>query len=145
MSLTNIKSSVFLIIGAVGSVFVNILGGWDMALQTLLIFMAIDYITGLILAGIFHKSQKSATGSLSSKIGFKGICKKVVIVMLVMIGYRVDITFGTDVVRYGIIIAFSVNELTSITENAGLMGIPLPSILTQAIDLLKKEKVISTK
>lgn len=145
MSLTNIKSSVFLIIGAVGSVFVNILGGWDMALQTLLIFMAIDYITGLILAGIFHKSQKSATGSLSSKIGFKGICKKVVIVMLVMIGYRVDITFGIDVVRYGIIIAFSVNELTSITENAGLMGIPLPSILTQAIDLLKKEKVISTK
>lgn len=145
MRLTSVKSSVLAIVGILGGALANILGGWDMALETLLIFMAIDYATGLIVAGVFHKSRKSDTGALESKAGWKGICKKGVTLMFVIVGHRVDLLMATDTVRYGIIIAFSVNEFVSITENAGLMGIPLPNIVTQALDLLRKDKATVAK
>lgn len=123
-------------IGVVGSFIASLFGGWDTALITLLIFMAIDYISGLVVAGIFHKSKKTETGSLESKAGWKGLCRKCMPLLFVMIAYRLDLVIGSDYIRNAVIIGFIANETISIVENAGLMGVPLPAVITKAIDIL---------
>ena len=128
-------------IGAVGSIVAGLLGGWDSSLITLLIFMAIDYTTGLIVAGVFHKSKKTESGALESRAGFKGLIKKCMVLLYVIVGNRLDIEFGIDYCRTGVCIAFMTNELISIVENGGLMGLPIPETITNAIDLLNKKGV----
>lgn len=64
------KNEICAAIGIVGGAIASLLGGWDTALQTLIIFMAIDYITGLIVAGVFHTSPKTKTGTLESRAGW---------------------------------------------------------------------------
>lgn len=125
------------IIGAIGSTIANLLGGWSTDLATLVIFMAIDYMTGIIVAGIFKKSKKSENGGLQSWAGFVGLFKKVMILLLVLIGHRLDLLMGSDYIRTALIIAFICNETISITENAGLIGIPIPKPIMNAIDILK--------
>lgn len=109
-------------------------------MTTLLIFMAIDFITGLLVAGAFKKSKKTKNGALESSIGFKGITKKIIILLLVLVGYRLDLLFGSDYIRTALVIAFICNETISITENAGLMGIPIPKPIKNAIDILKSKE-----
>lgn len=135
-----IKPIVFGIIGAVGSAIANLFGGWTTDFATLLIFMGIDFITGLIVAGIFKKSKKTKNGALESNIGFKGLAKKVIILFFVLIGARLDLLLGSDYIRTALIIAFICNETISITENAGLIGIPIPKPITDAIDILRGDK-----
>ena len=134
------KNTIFVsIVGSVGRLVASIFGGWTTALTTLLIFMAIDYVTGLITAGVFHKSQKTETGALESRAGFKGLCRKGMILLMVFVGHRLDMAVGGSYIRDAVCIAFIVNETISIIENAGLMGVPIPAVLTNAIDLLKKK------
>ncbi|MDF2906850.1 MAG: toxin secretion/phage lysis holin [Herbinix sp.] len=128
------------IFGAVGSGLAYLFGGWDAALITLVIFMGIDFITGLIVAGVFKKSTKTETGALESKAGFKGLCRKFMIFFYVLIATRLDMMLGGEFIRNAVIIGFIVNETISITENAGLMGLPLPKSISGAIDLLKKKE-----
>lgn len=132
------KETICTAVGVVGSFIAGLFGGWDTALVTLLLFMGIDYITGLAVAAC-GKSPKSDTGRLSSKIGWRGLAKKCVSLLLVLVAVRLDITLGTSYIRDAVCIAFVANELISITENAGLLGIPLPEILTKAIDLLQSK------
>ena len=127
------------IVGTVGSVVASWFGGWTASLTTLLIFMAIDYFTGLICAGVFHKSPKTETGALESRAGFKGLCRKCGVMLLVLMGHRIDLAMGSTYIRDAICIAFIVNESLSITENLGLMGVPIPAVVTNAIDILKKK------
>lgn len=133
------KNVVISIVGAVGGFISYCFGGWTEALTTLLIFMAIDYLTGLICAGVFHKSMKSENGALESKASFKGLCRKGVILLIVLVGHRIDLAIGASYVRDAVCIAFIVNETISIIENAGLMGIPIPKVITGAIEILKKK------
>jgi toxin secretion/phage lysis holin len=127
------------LLGFIGSAVINFFGGWSTDLATLVIFMAIDFITGLIVAGVFKKSKKTENGALESYIGFKGLAKKVMILLFVLIGHRLDLLLGSDYVRTALIIGFVVNETISITENAGLMGIPIPKPIKDAIDILRGE------
>lgn len=127
-------------IGVIGSMIASFFGGWSSDLATLMIFMGIDYITGLIVAGVFKKSKKSKNGGLESKVGFKGLAKKVMILLFVLIGYRLDLLLGSDYIRTAIVIAFIVNETISITENAGLIGVPIPKPIMNAIDILKSKE-----
>lgn len=115
------------------------LGGWDAGLQTLVLFMGIDYVSGLAVAGFYKKSKHSVTGGLSSKCGFFGLAKKGMVLLIVLIAYRLDIVIGTDFARAGVIIAFIANELISILENASLMGIPIPAKLQKALDVINAE------
>lgn len=131
-----LKTGICAIIGTAGSVVAALFGGWDAALQTLLIFMGIDFAMGLILAGVFRKSGKSESGALESRAGWKGLCRKGVTLLFVLIGARLDVIIGTNYIRDAICIGFIANELISIVENAGLMGIPLPAIVQKAIDIL---------
>lgn len=126
-------------IGTVGTVVAGWFGGWDASLATLLIFMAVDYITGFLVAAVFKASPKTETGRLESKVGFKGLCKKAVVLMFVLIGYRLDLVMGASYIRDGICIAFMVNELISITENAAIMGVPIPKVIVDAINILKSK------
>ena len=126
-------------IGAVGGAIASAFGGWDAALDTLIIFMAIDYISGLIVAGVFRNSPKTESGTLESKAGWKGLCRKVVTLLFVLIAYRLDLVIGVNYIRDAVIIGFIANELISIVENAGLMGIPLPTVIENAIDILTKK------
>ncbi len=140
------KVSILTFIGAAGGLLASFFGGWDSSLTTLIVFMGIDYVTGLIVAGVFHKSPKTKTGALESKAGWKGICRKGVTILIVLIACRLDLIMGTSLVRDAVIIAYIVNELISIIENAGLMGIPVPAVITRAIEVLrKKENEINEK
>ena len=131
------KETILAVIGVVGAFIAHAFGGWDAAMATLLIFMAIDYLSGLIVAGIFHASPKSESGSLESKAASKGLIRKGMALLVVLIGTRLDLILGINYVRDGIIIAFCVSELISIVENMGLMGIKMPEPLVNAIELLK--------
>ncbi|KXY06429.1 phage holin family protein [Bacillus sp. FSL K6-0067] len=120
-----IKSFIFTFGGFCG----YFLGGWDTTLRVLLIMAAIDYITGVIAAGY--------NGELKSKVGFKGIAKKVVLFLLVGAATQADLAIGTNsAIREATIFFFIGNELLSLLENAGRMGIPLPQALTNAVEVL---------
>lgn len=108
-------------------------------LTTLLIFMGIDYLTGLIVAGVFHQSPKSEGGALESRAGWKGLCRKGVTLLIVLVGCRLDVVMGSNFIRDAVVIAFIANETLSIIENAGLMGLPIPAVITKAIEVLKKK------
>lgn len=127
------------LVGAIGGFVAMAFGGWSDALITLIVFMALDYVTGLIVAGIFKKSKKSENGALESRAGFKGLCRKGVALMIVLVAVRLDIVMHTSYIKDAVIIAFVANESISIIENAGLMGIPVPGIIARAIDVLRND------
>ncbi|WP_277855877.1 phage holin family protein [Bacillus cereus] len=105
------------------------LGGWDTTLKVLVIMAAIDYLTGVFAAGY--------NGELKSKVGFKGIAKKVVLFLLVGVATQLDTALGSNsAIREATIFFFMGNELLSLLENAGRMGIPLPQALTNAVEVL---------
>lgn len=131
------KEGLCTMIGMVGSFITSLFGGFDSALVTLLIFMTLDYISGIIVAGVFKKSQKTANGALESGAGWKGLCRKGMTLVIVLIAVRLDIVIGTTYIRDAVCIAFIANETISIVENAGLMGVPIPAAITKAIEVLK--------
>ena len=133
------KNIICAIFGIVGGFIANAFGGWSAALTTLLIFMGVDYLSGLILAGVFHASPKSQDGTLESYAGWKGLVRKGMTLLIVLIGARLDLLIGVNYIRDAMVIAFCVNELLSIIENMGLMGVPMPEILTNAIEMLKSK------
>lgn len=134
-----IKNIMCAVLGVIGSSISTLFGGWDAALTTLIIFMAIDYVSGVIVAGVFHKSSKSDTGGLNSHIGWQGICRKGITLAIVLIACRLDLLIGASYIKDAVIIAFCANELISIVENAGLMGLPIPNVIIKAIDVLKEK------
>lgn len=134
------KNIVCASIGMVGAAVSTIFGGWSESLTTLLICMVIDYITGLVVAGVFHNSSKTSTGALESNAGLKGLFRKAAMLLFVLVGHRLDLAVGTTYIRDGVCIAFIANEVLSLVENAGLMGVPVPDVITNAIDVLKKKE-----
>ena len=78
-----------------------------------------------------------ANGALESRAGWKGLIRKCMTLLAVLIGARLDILLGTAYIKDALVIAFCVNELLSIIENWGLMGLPMPKIMTEAVELLK--------
>lgn len=132
-----LKAILSAILGGLGAIVSTLLGGWSTGLTTLVIFMCIDYLTGLAVAGVFHNSKKTKSGSLKSAEGWKGLIKKCVTFLFVIIAYRLDMLVGSTYIKDAVIIGFTVNEFLSIVENAGLMGMPLPNAVTEAVEILK--------
>ena len=121
--------------GAVSSAF----GGWDRGIQALLAVMAVDYLTGLIVAGVFHNSKKSPNGALESKAGWKGLFRKGATLLMLLVAAQLDQVIGSHFIRDGVVAAYIVNELVSVLENVGLMGVPVPAAMRRAIDILKQK------
>jgi toxin secretion/phage lysis holin len=130
------KETLCTMIGILGSIIASLFGGWDSAFITLLIFMAVDFATGLIVAAMGN-SDKSESGKLNSNSCWKGLAKKVCVLMLLVVAVRLDILLGTTYVRDAVCIGFCCNELISIIENTGLMGVNYPQTLKDAIELLQ--------
>lgn len=120
------------IIAVVCTTLVYLMGGLDVALSCLLIAIVLDYVSGLIKAYI--------TKNLSSKIGFKGIIKKVSVILIVMLAVLVDrVTGDTGAIRTLVIYYFVANEGLSIIENLGQAGVPIPQSIKKALKVMKKE------
>lgn len=137
MDAVTIKNAVLCFFAAAGSVIANALGGWDSALRVLVAMMIADYVTGVLVALIWHRSNKTDDGTLSSKAGFKGLCKKGVIILIVWLAVLLDDAMGADYVRTAVILFFIGNEGLSLFENVGLMGMPYPAFLKKALQALR--------
>lgn len=138
--MSNMKAMICTVFGAIGGMIAHLFGGWTEDMITLTIFMAIDFIMGLVVAGVFHKSNKSQSGALNSHAGWLGLCKKGVVLLFVLVAHRLDMLLGSDYIRTTAIIGFIANEVISIVENAGLMGVPLPEVIVKAIEVLKHKE-----
>ena len=122
------KSIYRTIIAAAGSFLAAQFGGWDAALETLVCFMAIDWITGgVLLPVVFKKSPKSENGTLESRAGWKGLCRKGMMLFFVLIAEKLDQLTQTNYLRDAVCIGFILNEAVSILENAGLMEVKICS------------------
>ena len=132
------KEDICMVAGMIGGFIAMLLGGWDSALITLLIFMGVDFVTGVIGAAL-GKSKHSWTGRLSSKAGWYGIAKKFCTLLIIVVAVRVDVLIGTTYVRDATCIGFCLNELLSIVENTSLMGIPYPDAIKKGIEVLQKK------
>ena len=135
--LTETKAAIMTGAGVIGGMISQAFGGWDAALISLLLFMAVDYLSGLIVAGVFQASDKTESGSLSSIACWQGLLKKGMTLVIVLVAARLDIVLGTAFVRDAVVIAYVVNETISIIENAGLMGLPVPDVIMSAIEQLQ--------
>ena len=134
----SMKEEISTVAGIVGGFFAMLLGGWDSAMITLVIFMAIDFTTGFI-AAMLGRSKHSWTGRLSSKAGWYGLAKKFCTLLIIVVAVRIDLLIGTTYIRDATCIGFCVNELLSIVENTSLMGVPYPDAIKKAIDVLQKK------
>ena len=135
-----VKAKMISAVGAAAGVMTYLFGAWNPALTTLVIFMALDYITGIVVAGIFHNSPKSKEGALESGAGWKGIFRKGMTLLVVLIAHRLDLAVGTEFIRDSVIFGYIANETVSIIENAGLMGLPMPPAVKKAIELLRSKE-----
>lgn len=133
------KAYLCLAVGTIGAAVAQFFGGWSDCLTVLLILMAIDYVSGLLLAGVFHKSPKTESGAIESRVGLKGLVRKIAVVCIVVVAHLIDRLLGTNYVRDATAIAFCVNEVLSIIENVGLMGVPMPKVLTKALEVLRQK------
>lgn len=126
------KSIFNFITGTVLTGVLYLLGGWDIALQTLIIVISIDYVSGICKA-IYSKK-------LNSKVGIKGIIKKFSYLLTVALAVEIDkITGGTGAIRTLVIYFFVANDGISILENLGGMGIPLPAKLKEVLEQLRDD------
>ena len=132
----DVKEGVCTTIGIIGGIIASFFGGWDVRIYALVVCMAVDYISGVTVAAVFHTSRKTASGALQSDVGWKGLARKITTLLLVGVAACLDKLLSTNYIRTATIIGFTANELISIVENAGLMGLPMPSIITKAIDVL---------
>ena len=124
--------------GVLGGGIAWLFGPWSSDLTALGICVLVDFLSGSAVALVFHKSKKTATGAYSSAYGFAGLCKKVMLFAIVAVGHHMDLMLGTGYLRTALCIGFLANEMLSIAENAGLMGIPVPKIFVRALDVLQK-------
>ena len=126
--------------GVLGAGLACAFGGWDTALIALLICMGVDYVSGSLVALVFHKSPKTETGAYNSAYGIKGLCKKGLTLLFVLVAVQIDKILAIDYVRDAVCIGFCTNEIISIVENLGLAGIPMPAIITKALEQLQKHE-----
>ena len=139
MNVIAIKNTVLAVLAACGTWLAHALGGWDASMQVLIALMVADYVTGVLVAAVWHRSTKSQSGALDSKAGFKGLLKKCMVLVLVMIGVLLDQAMGTEYIRMAVIIFFIGNEGISLLENLGLMGVPYPEFLKRALEALHEQ------
>ena len=132
-----IKNSIIVVLSTIGGVVAQLVGGWDAALQVLIICMAVDYATGMIVAGVFKHSRKTDGGALDSRAGFKGLMRKVAVLLVVLIAAQLDNVIGGTFSRTAVILFFCANEGLSILENVGMMGVEYPKFLKNALEALK--------
>lgn len=120
-------------VSAIGTVLTYFMG-WDDAVEVLLVLMVLDYITGMLAAYINPNLR------LNSERGLRGICKKIMILMLVVVGHELEKAVGIPAVQSVVVWFFIGNEGLSIIENSAKAGIPVPQKLRATLEQLSAEK-----
>lgn len=133
-----LKYIIELIISSLGTLLINIIGKPTDELMILLMLMIIDLITGTLVSAVWHKSSKTKSGKLSSRVMFKGIVKKILTLIIVVIAYQLDILLNINMIRYIVIITLIIEEILSIIETITLTGLKVPTIITKALDILER-------
>lgn len=120
------------IVAVLATFFTYIFGSWDLALQVLIVFMILDYGTGVLYAYL--------TDQLNSEVGFKGLVKKCMILVVLIIGVMLDRILGTGTWMFRTLVAYFyiANEGISLLENVGNIGIPIPNKIRNALEQLNK-------
>lgn len=126
-------------VGLLGAAVTWAFGGWDAVLAALLVCMGVDYVSGSMVALVFHKSTKTESGTYNSSYGLKGLCKKGLMLLFVLVAVQMDKILGVDYVRDAVCIGFCSNEILSIIENLGLAGVPMPQAVTKALEQLQNK------
>ena len=126
--------------GMLGAALTWAFGGWDAAMAALLVCMGVDYISGSIVALVFHKSTKTESGAYNSAYGLKGLCKKGLMLLFVLVAVQIDRILGSAYVRDAVCLGFCANEILSIIENLGLAGIPMPEAVAKALEQLQSNR-----
>ena len=134
------KEGICTLTGILGAALCWAFGGWDAAMAALLVCMSVDYISGSLVALVFHKSSKTESGAYNSMYGLKGLCKKGLMLLFVLVAVQIDRLLGTAYVRDAVCIGFCANEVLSIVENLGLAGIPMPEAVIKALEQLQHKK-----
>ena len=121
------------IVAILATFFTYLFGSWDLALQVLIVFMVLDYLTGVLHAYLI--------GQLSSEVGFKGLVKKCMILVVLIIGVMLDRILGTGTWVFRTLVAYFyiANEGISLLENVGNIGIPIPNKIKNALEQLNKD------
>lgn len=127
------------IVGGVVGLITTLYGGFTMGVQVLLIFAICDWVTGVFTSIVLGKSDKTINGLYSSKVGFEGICRKVLMFIFVMLAHQVDLLVGTDYLKDAICIAFILNECYSMLENAKLWGLSIPTTIIEVLENFKNK------
>jgi toxin secretion/phage lysis holin len=136
-----IRGCTITVAGLAASMMSIAFGGFDKLLQTLLLLMAVDMISGIISAVVFKCSTKTESGRLSSRAGLQGFFKKSCCLLLIIVAVHLDALLGTEsLTRDAAIIAFCINELISIMENMGHMGIKMPAPIMNALEMFGKKQ-----
>ena len=117
--------------GVIAGIVIYLFGAWDVAFQVLCVFMLIDYITGTMCGYV--------TKELSSQIGFKGILKKVAMLISIIVAVDIDRVLETDVLRIAVIFCLIGNEGISLLENLTKLGVPIPERLVNALKQIKSK------
>ena len=133
------KERICTLLGLAGSALCWAFGGWDAAIAALLVCMAVDYVSGSMVALVFHNSLKTESGAYNSAYGLKGLCKKGMMLLFVLVAVQIDKLLGAAYARDAVCIGFCSNEVLSIIENLGLAGIPMPQAITKALEQLQKK------
>ena len=122
------------LVAVVATFFTYLFGNWDLALQVLIIFMVLDYLTGVVYA----YTQKQ----LNSEVGFKGLIKKCMILVVLAVGVELDRMLGGDgtwVFRTLVAYFYIANEGISLLENVSNLGVPIPDKIRNALEQLNKD------
>ena len=134
------KETISMAVGFAAGLLSWLVGGFDTPVLALVVCMAVDYVTGLLVAGVFHASPKTASGGLDSRVGWKGLARKFVTMLMVVVANLADALLGQCCIRDAAVVGFCANECISILENAGHMGIRIPKALRQALEHLNQEE-----
>ena len=133
------KETICSLFGVIGSAVAAAFGGWDAAMTALMVCISVDYISGSLVALVFHKSTKSETGAYNSAYGLKGLCKKGLMLLFVLVAVQLDQLMGSAYIRDAVCIGFCSNEVLSIIENLGHAGVPMPQAIVKALEQLQKK------
>lgn len=139
MDAVAIKNGALLLFATIGAWIAQALGGWDISVNALALFMCMDYGTGFIVAFWFHNSPKTSQGGVSSRAMLLGFIKKIVMLMFVGMAAQLDSVLGVGYIRTGLILFFIANECLSILENGALMGITYPKFLKNALEVMREQ------
>lgn len=135
-----IKRVVLAALASIGSAFAQTMGGWDVMLWVLTGFMITDYVTGVMVALLWHKSRKTESGGVDSRAGAKGLVRKMAIYMFVAMGAALDKLTGNDFLRDAVCLFYVANEGLSILENTAVMGVKYPQVIKDALEILQKNE-----